>query len=235
MPEPPLIYRYVLIHQKQRLRLPDGFEWCGPWRVLRTNSTDAQGWRYANRAHCFDSHHSGRAHPILSDRARRRRWVRPMRRAAGAEGGDGVRQLRSVLLQGDAGEMQLDGGPVMLGGGERKHEALLLLLGEEGMAGAELLPAPPEGGGAVEDGGGEGEGEDLDLWALGRAFGQQAMKQAREEFSFKGFGLTFTKSLVRKDFGVGTCSYECNSPPPSPSSTPTFPQTSIRPSAPSPT
>lgn len=130
--------------------------------------------------------------------------MRPMRRAAGAEEGDGgLRQLRSVLLLGGDGEMHQNGGTGMASGGGTKGEALLLLLGEEDTAGAELLPAPLEGGGAGESGEGEEEEPMDDLRALRLAV-QRAMREAREGFSFKGFGLTFTKSLTRKDFGIGT-------------------------------
>jgi hypothetical protein len=207
---------------QQRLRLPDGFEWCGPWRVLRTNFTDAQGWRYANRARTFDSHHSGSSARSLSDRARRRRWVRPMRRAAvGAEEeGVGVRQLRSVLLQGeiDMGGEGLEGtasgdGALVLGGGGKGGEALVLLLGEENMAGAELLLPPPQRRRA-----GTGKDDDDEEEAAAEEEGgpvgslpeladviQTAARRAREEWHFKGFTFTFIKSLVRKDFGLGAC------------------------------
>lgn len=77
---------------------------------------------------------------------------------------------------------------------------LLLLLGEENLVGAELL-VPSErvddAAAAVVEGGPLGS-----LLVLGHAV-QQAVTRARQDFCFKGFGLTCTKSLVHRGFGVG--------------------------------
>ena len=61
-------------------QLPGGFEWASSeWRISRNNSTDQAGWRYANRFVNFDEHQQGHGKQALSDRARRRRWVRVLR------------------------------------------------------------------------------------------------------------------------------------------------------------
>lgn len=129
------------------------------------------------------------------------------------QGGEaaGVKQLRSVLLQGEI-DGGLGGGAVQDGGtasgvagkgGGVGDALLLLLLGEEDLEGAELLAPPERVDSAASAAAAMVEGGPLGgLLVLGHAV-QQAVTRARQDFCFKGFGLTFTKSLVGRAFGVG--------------------------------
>jgi len=64
--------------------LPYGWMWTAQWRVDTSSGRDEMGWEYASRMARLDSSREVRAQR-WNDRARRRRWMRPMQSSEAAK------------------------------------------------------------------------------------------------------------------------------------------------------
>ncbi|KAK9834254.1 hypothetical protein WJX81_000411 [Elliptochloris bilobata] len=96
------------------VRLPDGWQWEGPWEVEVSRGTDPSGWSYAvDWGGLSYPPPPSAAYRKLCDFVRRRHWLRRRRRVLAAEGGDvdgrGLQRADSVAaaaaaaLRGEAG------------------------------------------------------------------------------------------------------------------------------------
>lgn len=175
----------------QEAQLPDGFQWASlDWKIARDNNTDRAGWCYADHFQSFNKQHRVHRKQSFSDRFRRRRWVRLMR-STHAKHFDDSQQLRDILLPLSVEEGEQGDG--ILGkkyASDKNGDSISFT-----SSGLDLL--------AIADLPNIECNCDVKsiLSALSTCRG--FLNRLREEYQFKGFAVTLTKSLLHRDIGCG--------------------------------
>ncbi|CAM9119429.1 unnamed protein product [Discosporangium mesarthrocarpum] len=180
------------------IRPPDEWTWVTEWKIDRSGGRDQGGWEYMNKIGKFDTSQVPRG-KRFTDKFRRRRWIRAMRRKRENQGANG-----QGLELGTSTETTGMGAPALHFQAYDESQHFPLYPGDADYLDMDILPAK------------DILGSDTISAPVRQPAWRPSLGQAvaatrswlKEEFTFRGFGIGVVKPifkgvLLRPDVGMG--------------------------------